>query len=109
MLLTEPDIARLAKASGRSEEEFIEHFTVLAVNRRQLSLADRPDGACILLDGNRCSLYEARPAQCRDFPRRWRVHSGCPALSRPPTPRPTGRKPALSVEPAARLPDNPAL
>ncbi len=102
MLLSEADIARLAAAAGLCDEEFINRFTVLAANRRQLSLADRPDGACILLAGSRCSLYEARPDQCRDFPDGWRVQSGCPALD---TSR-TGKR-GLSVEPAPCFPDNP--
>lgn len=80
VLLTEADIARLALAAGLSEEEFIARYTVLATNRRQLSLADAADGSCILLEDNRCSLYEARPDQCRDFPHGWRVAEGCPAL-----------------------------
>jgi hypothetical protein len=62
------------------EEVFINRYTVLAENRRQLSLADASDGSCVLLQGGRCRLYEARPAQCREFPSGWRVAEGCPAL-----------------------------
>lgn len=80
VLLTDADIARLAAAAEIPEEQFIARYTVLAVNRRQLSLADGPDGSCVLLKAGRCALYEARPAQCRDFPRGWRVANGCPAL-----------------------------
>jgi Fe-S-cluster containining protein len=82
VLLTEEDIARMAVAAGLSEEEFIARYTTLAANRRQLSLTDAPDGSgsCVLLKDNRCLLYEARPAQCRDFPYGWRVAEGCPAL-----------------------------
>ena len=33
------------------------------------ALRDRPDGACVLLEGhNTCRAYDARPASCRDFP-----------------------------------------
>lgn len=80
VLLTAEDIARLAAAAGLPEPLFIERYTVLAANRRQLSLADGPDGSCVLLEGGRCRFYEARPAQCRDFPHGWRVAEGCPAL-----------------------------
>ncbi len=80
VLLTETDITRLAAAAGVTETQFIECYTALAANRSQLSLADGPDGSCILLEGGRCALYEARPAQCRDFPHGWRVDGGCPAL-----------------------------
>jgi Fe-S-cluster containining protein len=80
VLLTEADISRLAVATGLSEESFISRYTILAANRRQLSLMDAPDGSCILLKGDVCSFYEARPDQCRDFPHGWRVAEGCPAL-----------------------------
>lgn len=41
---------------------------VVAVDGR-LSLRERADGSCTLLDGQaECSVYEARPAQCRSFP-----------------------------------------
>jgi Fe-S-cluster containining protein len=80
VLLSGEDIGRLSAAAGLSEEAFIARYTVLAANRRQLSLADAPDGSCVLLEDGRCMLYEARPAQCRDFPHSWRVAEGCPAL-----------------------------
>ncbi|MEI8205559.1 MAG: YkgJ family cysteine cluster protein [Kiritimatiellales bacterium] len=80
VLLTEADIARLAAAAVLSEETFILRYTVLAANRNQLSLADGPDGSCALLKDGRCILYDARPAQCSDFPHGWRVAEGCPAL-----------------------------
>ena len=80
VLLSDEDIGRLAAAAGLSEETFIARYTVLAANRCQLSLADAPDGSCVLLKDGRCTLYDARPAQCRDFPRGWRVAEGCPAL-----------------------------
>jgi Fe-S-cluster containining protein len=76
VLLTDADITRLSAAAGLSEETFISRHTELATNRRQLSLANTPDGSCILLKDNRCSLYEARPGQCRDFPFGWRVAEG---------------------------------
>jgi len=80
VLLSESDIAQLSAAAGLSEETFIARYTVLAANRRQLSLADASDGSCVLLESGRCSLYGARPSQCRDFPYGWRVAEGCPAL-----------------------------
>lgn len=81
VLLTEEDISRLASALQLSEEQFIEQYTVLARNRRQLSLADRSDGSCILLEGNGCSQYAARPAQCREFPFGWRTAEACPGMN----------------------------
>lgn len=81
VLLAPADISAMSAATGLSEDEFIERYTVLASNRRQLSLAEYPDGRCIFLkDDNGCACYEARPEQCRSFPYAWRVSEGCPAL-----------------------------
>ena len=67
---------------GISEAEFIDRHTRLAPNRQQLALLDQADGSCAFLDGNRCSVYAARPEQCRTFPFAWRVAEGCPELDR---------------------------
>jgi uncharacterized protein len=79
VLLTDADIARLALALGLAEPELIDRYTVLAANRAQLSLADREGRECVFLQGNACSVYEARPDQCRDFPRQW---GRCPGRSK---------------------------
>jgi Fe-S-cluster containining protein len=82
VLLTDRDIARLAKELGLSQQEFINRHTRLAPNRTQLALIDNPDESCSFLDGNRCSVYEARPEQCRSFPYVWSVSEGCPPLDK---------------------------
>ncbi|QHI68889.1 YkgJ family cysteine cluster protein [Tichowtungia aerotolerans] len=80
VLLTDGDISRMAAATGLSEEDFIEQYTVLASNRRQLSLTEYEDGRCVFLTDEGCAFYDARPEQCRNFPHTWRVAEGCPAL-----------------------------
>lgn len=82
VLLTEPDIRRLADALSMTEQAFIELHTRLAPNRRQLALLDHSDGSCAFLEGNRCNVYEARPEQCRTFPYAWSVGEGCPELDK---------------------------
>lgn len=82
VLLEESDILRLATHLGLSEQELIDRHTRLAPNRIQLALLDQADGSCAHLDGNRCSVYEARPEQCRTFPYAWRVPEGCPELDK---------------------------
>ena len=80
VLLEEADIVAAAAALGMGEAEFIERHAALARNRAQLTLREKPGGACEFLDDeNRCRIYAARPKQCRDFPRGWRV-DGCPGL-----------------------------
>jgi Fe-S-cluster containining protein len=63
---------------------FIEHFTRLREDRQGLALAERPDGACVFLDGNPavCRIQSVKPQQCRDFPFTWRyedLERICPA------------------------------
>lgn len=82
VLLEEADLAPLAELLGLSVHEFIDGHTRLAPNRRQLALLDQADGSCAFLAGDRCSVYSARPLQCRTFPFAWRVASGCPELDR---------------------------
>jgi Fe-S-cluster containining protein len=76
----EPDeVEALAAASGRSPEEFartyLREVADPASGGTRLSVRERPgtlggeSGACALLEGrNECSVYEARPRHCRDFP-----------------------------------------
>ena len=80
VLLTGEDISVLAGHLGIPEQAFIDRHTRLAPNRIQLALLDREDGHCSFLEGDRCSIYAARPEQCRSFPFAWSVPEGCPAL-----------------------------
>ncbi|WP_372846012.1 YkgJ family cysteine cluster protein [Pontiella sp.] len=82
VLLTETDIPRMAAWLGMSDQDFIDAHTRLAPNRRQLALLDQADGSCAFLAGDRCTIYEARPEQCRTFPFAWSVTFGCPELDR---------------------------
>lgn len=80
VLLEEEDLAAAAAALGMSTGAFIAAHAELARNRAQLTLKERAGGACEFLDPDgRCRIYAARPKQCRDFPRGWRV-AGCPGL-----------------------------
>lgn len=69
----ETELARLAAELGLEQAEFTKRYLRSVVDPRtaepRLSLRDRPDGACSLLDGdNQCTAYAARPKGCRDFP-----------------------------------------
>jgi Fe-S-cluster containining protein len=69
--LTEAEITRLAAYKGLSEFDFIQQYTRLTQDRRGLSLEDKPNGECIFLEGNDCSVQSVKPQQCRDFPNLW--------------------------------------
>lgn len=73
--LAERDIAKLARFMGLSEREFTKNHTALDGNgsvilrRVKSENGGSKDGmACEFLDGNDCTVYEARPANCERFP-----------------------------------------
>jgi Fe-S-cluster containining protein len=67
VFLSRTDLERLSSHFSLSETDFIKKYTRKVGTR--LSLIDRPKTAdCIFLVDNRCSVYEARPIQCRTFP-----------------------------------------
>lgn len=72
--LTKRDIRRLARHFELSEEEAKEEFTEQE-NNRVRKLKQRPDKqmktpVCVFLNQKTrgCSIYEARPQICRDYP-----------------------------------------
>lgn len=73
-------VAELAAACGESQAAFLARRVVEVDGR--LSLREGRDGCCVLLeDGNRCSVYAARPAQCRSFPFWPEIMAGGDALA----------------------------
>jgi hypothetical protein len=69
--VTDAEIARLAAFKGMSKHDFIQRFTRPRDDRRGLVLQEKPDGSCVFLDGNDCSVQSVKPQQCRDFPNLW--------------------------------------
>lgn len=65
------EVPRLAAFLGLTEAEFIERFTRLRTNRQGLSLIERDNHECIMLDGDACRVHPVKPAQCEGFPNRW--------------------------------------
>ncbi len=67
VFLSQEDLDRLSRHLGCSVLEFVKKYT------RQVdsgyALLDRPGSYdCIFLEGKKCSVYDARPVQCRTFP-----------------------------------------
>ena len=64
--ITEKDISNLAAKFAVSADDFIKLYARRIGQR--LSLKEKPDGDCVLLENGRCIVYEARPTQCIAFP-----------------------------------------
>lgn len=69
--LEEDEIPRLAEFLGLTEDEFLDRFTRLRSNRQGLSLIERANHECIMLEGDACRVHPVKPAQCAGFPNRW--------------------------------------
>ena len=65
--LEDADIVAIAAHLGASLDDFGRRY-VRRVGDRYALLESPTDGACVFLSGDRCSIYDARPAQCRRFP-----------------------------------------
>ena len=64
--ITAKDVEKLAKFVGASEREFMEQFT--ALDNSGAVILKRNESGCVFLQGNLCSVYEARPQNCANFP-----------------------------------------
>ncbi len=65
--ITERDVERLAKHLRLRVPDFMDQYTAPGPDETGLVLKTTAAG-CIFLDGNDCTVYEARPHNCVDFP-----------------------------------------
>lgn len=65
--VSDEEIEALAKTLQITPEEFVRKYTRRLENR--LSLKEHPRTYdCVFLQGKKCTVYDARPKQCRTFP-----------------------------------------
>jgi Fe-S-cluster containining protein len=60
------DIERLARYLGLTPKECKQRYTVESAEEGRI--LRRTESGCIFLEGNLCSIYEARPRTCQLFP-----------------------------------------
>ena len=65
------EVAPIAAHLGLSEHEFIQRYTRLRTNRTGLSLIERENHECIMLENGGCRIHAVKPGQCRGFPNQW--------------------------------------
>lgn len=70
--ITERDAERLAKYLRIAPRRFVAEYTTTSAYEDRKgeteTILRRRDSGCIFLDGNDCTVYDARPQTCRDFP-----------------------------------------
>ena len=69
--IEEDEIAPIAEFLGLAPQDFIERFTRLRTNRQGLSLTEKANHHCIMLDGDTCRIHPVTPEQCAGFPNKW--------------------------------------
>ncbi len=69
--IEDDEIPPIAAHLGLEEDVFLTSYTRLRTNRTGLSLLEKDNHECIMLDGNSCRIHEVKPAQCRGFPNQW--------------------------------------
>lgn len=65
--ISDRDIDRLAHYLRIAREQFLAEYTMLD-EEGNLSLRYTPEAGCVFLDGNLCSVYDARPDICQRYP-----------------------------------------
>ncbi len=64
---TRRDIEKLCKFLGIARKEFVEKYTMIAEDKSRILKRNEKKG-CVFLNGNDCTVYEARPIDCSGFP-----------------------------------------
>ena len=82
------EISRIATFMGLNDQEFLDQFTRLRTNRQGLSLIEKENHECIMLEDNSCRIHPVKPEQCSGFPNKWNFpgwRQVCEALPVPVT------------------------
>ncbi len=69
--ITDQEINVIAEHLGLEEQEFIEDYTRLRTGRNGLSLIEKENHECIMLEKGGCRIHPVKPLQCRGFPNYW--------------------------------------
>ena len=65
--VTERDVERLSKYLRVKPARFLADFTVASEEEGVVLRRDKKTG-CVFLNGNECTVYDARPDSCQKFP-----------------------------------------
>ncbi len=69
--IDEGDVAAISEFLDISEEDFLSRYTRLRTNRNGLSLVEKQNHECVMLENGGCRIHEVKPSQCAGFPNMW--------------------------------------
>lgn len=69
--VSDEEIAKIADFLEMKEADFIAQFTRLRTNRCGLSLIEKDNHECIMLENGGCRIHPVKPSQCAGFPNKW--------------------------------------
>lgn len=69
--LEEDEISSISRFLKMSEGDFLSRYTRLRTNRQGLSLVEKANHECIMLEDGGCRIHPVKPRQCAGFPNKW--------------------------------------
>ncbi|MEY3395174.1 MAG: hypothetical protein RL346_1410 [Verrucomicrobiota bacterium] len=78
------DVVAISEFLKIPQEEFLEKYTRLRMNRQGLSLLEKENHECVMLENGGCRIHPVKPAQCAGFPNKWNFpgwHDVCEAVA----------------------------
>ncbi len=93
--LEEDELQPIADCLGMEFADFVSDYTRLRTNRQGLSLIEKENHECIMLENGGCRIHEVKPSQCAGFPNKWNFpgwRDVCEAIAVPPQSKVKGRK-----------------
>jgi Fe-S-cluster containining protein len=69
--IDEDEVIAIADFLGMSEAGFIKQFTRLRSDRQGLSLMEKENHECVMLEDGGCRIHPVKPSQCAGFPNKW--------------------------------------
>ena len=64
--MVERDVEHLARYLRIPKQKFLDEYTTLDAEGNLI--LRRTEAGCVFLDGNDCTVYDARPGNCEKFP-----------------------------------------
>lgn len=65
------EIESIAKFLNMEVDDFIQKHTRLRMNRNGLSLLEKDNHECSMLENGGCKIQDVKPFQCKGFPNKW--------------------------------------